>query len=310
MADGAAPHAREAAAFLAAIVDSTDDAVISKNLSGIIQTWNKSAERMFGYSAEEVINQSILVIIPPDLHAEEASILARLKNGERIDHFETVRRRKDGRLIDVALTVSPVRDANGTIIGASKIARDISERKQVKQVIAEAQGRLATTLASIGDAVLATDKDSRLTYLNPVAERLLGYTLVEAVGRPLDTIFRIVNAQSRATVLSPVERVLREGTVAGLANHTLLVRPDGTELPIDDTAAPIKDADGRLLGVVLVFRDVSERYKAARDAAHLSSIVASSDDAILSTDLTGTITSWNRGAERMFGETAEEMIGS
>ncbi len=310
MGGGETPHFHEAAAFLAAIVDSTDDAVISKNLSGIIQTWNKAAERMFGYSAEEAINQPILIIIPPDLHAEEAMIIARLRNGERIDHFETVRRRKDGRLIDVALTVSPLRDGNGTIIGASKIARDISERKQAKEAIAEVQGRLATTLSSIGDAVLATDKDSRLTYLNPVAERLLGYTLVEAIGRPLETIFRIVNADSRETVVSPIERVLRDGTVVGLANHTLLVRPDGTEVPIDDSAAPIKDADGRLLGVVLVFRDVSERYRAARDAALLSSIVASSDDAILSKDLKGTITSWNRGAERMFGYTAEEIIGS
>ena len=310
MADAIPPPSIEAAAYLKAIVDSTDDAIISKNLAGIIQTWNRAAERIFGYTAEEAIGQPILLIIPSEFHDEEKTILARLRQGERIDHYETVRRRKDGRLIDITLTVSPVRDVNGTIIGASKIARDITERKQAKLAIAEAQSRLATTLESIGDAVLATDPQSLVTYLNPVAERLLGYSMREVMGRPLEEIFRIVNEETREPVASPVDRVLREGHVVGLANHTVLLRPDGSELPIDDSAAPIKDSDGRLLGVVLVFRDVSERYKAARQAAILSLIVASSDDAILSKDLTGTITSWNRGAERIFGYTAEEMIGS
>ncbi|HEU5202417.1 MAG TPA: PAS domain S-box protein [Nitrospira sp.] len=310
MADAIPPSIIEAAAYLKAIVDSTDDAIISKNLTGIIQTWNRAAERIFGYTAEEAIGQPILLIIPPERHDEEKTILARLRQGERIDHYETVRRRKDGRLIDIALTVSPVHDVNGMIIGASKIARDITERKQAKLAVAEAQSRLATTLESIGDAVLATDPQSLVTYLNPVAERLLGYSMREVMGRPLEEIFRIVNEETRQPVASPVERVLREGHVVGLANHTVLLRPDGSELPIDDSAAPIKDSDGRLLGAVLVFRDVSEQYKAARQAALLSLIVASSDDAILSKDLAGTITSWNRGAERIFGYTAEEMIGS
>src|SRR5687767_9792073 len=302
--------AGEAAAYLAAVVDSSHDAIITKNLFGIIQTWNKAAEHIFGYREDEAIGQSILLIIPPEIHHEEASILERLRKGDRIKNFETVRRRKDGRLIDIDLTVSPVRDGNGTIIGASKIARDITERKQTKRAMGEAQGRLATTLESIGDAVLATDTESRISYLNPVAERLLGCSIAETIGQPLDKFFTIVNAETRQTASSPVERVLREGTVAGLANHTVLLRRDGTEVPIDDIAAPIKDADGRLLGVVLVFRDVSDRYEAARQAVLLSSIVASSDDAIVSKDLAGTITSWNRGAERMFGYTAEEMIGS
>ena len=138
--------AGEAAAYLAAVVDSSHDAIITKNLFGIIQTWNKAAEHIFGYTEHEAIGQSILLIIPPEFHHEEASILERLRKGDRIKNFETVRRRKDGRLIDIDLTVSPVRDGNGTIIGASKIARDITERKQTKRAMAEAQGRLATTL--------------------------------------------------------------------------------------------------------------------------------------------------------------------
>lgn len=137
---------RDAAAYLAAIIDSSDDAIISKNLNGIIQTWNKGAERIFGYTASEAVGQSILLLIPPDRHQEESTILARLKRGERIEHYETVRRCKDGRHIDISLTVSPVRGADGRILGASKVARDITERKKaearIQQVNAELEARL------------------------------------------------------------------------------------------------------------------------------------------------------------------------
>lgn len=120
----------EAAAFLAAIVESSDDAIISKSLHGIITTWNLSAERLFGYSADEAVGRPITIIIPEDRLDEEPAILARIKAGERVDHFETIRRRKDGTLIDISLTISPFRGSDGKIIGASKIARDISDRKR------------------------------------------------------------------------------------------------------------------------------------------------------------------------------------
>jgi len=121
--------------LLAAIVDSSDDAIVSKTLDGVIMSWNRGAQIIFGYTAAEAVGKHILLIIPEDLHAEEADVLARLRRGERIDHFETVRRTKDGRLIPISLTVSPVRDARGTIIGASKVARDISERKQAEEAL-------------------------------------------------------------------------------------------------------------------------------------------------------------------------------
>ncbi len=303
------PTSIDAAAYLAAIVESSDDAIVSKDLSGIIRSWNKGAEGLFGYTAAEAIGQSMLLIIPPDRHAEEVTILERLRQGRRIHHYETQRRRKDGRLIDVSLTISPIRDQNGHIIGASKIARDITNQKTAQRELTEAKNRLAVTLQSIGDAVIATDLHSRVTFVNPLARTLLGRTDDDILGRPLTDVFVIVNEETRRPVESPVDRVLREGTVVGLANHTVLMRPDGTELPIDDSAAPIMDDEGRLLGTVMVFRDVSERRKAEHMAALMSAIVASSDDAIISKDLTGTVTSWNRGAERIFGYTAEEMIG-
>src|ERR1700730_17317513 len=117
-------------ALLALIVDSSDDAIVSKTLDGIITSWNRAAERIFGYTAAEAIGQRITLIIPPERHAEEGDVLARIGRGEKIEHFETIRRTKDGRRLNISLTVSPVKDARGRIIGASKVARDITERKQ------------------------------------------------------------------------------------------------------------------------------------------------------------------------------------
>src|SRR5579864_147443 len=125
--------AESARAYLAAIVESSDDAIVSKDLDGIITSWNRGAEAIFGYTAPEAIGRSIALIYPPERLHEEHMILGRLRRGERIDHFETVRRRKDGRLIDVSLTISPVRDEAGQIIGASKIARDITDRKRSEE---------------------------------------------------------------------------------------------------------------------------------------------------------------------------------
>jgi PAS domain S-box-containing protein len=143
----------EYAARLTAIVESSDDAIVSKDLEGVIRTWNQGAERLFGYSAEEAIGKSILILIPEDRKEEEATILRRIRNGERIEPFETVRKRKDGVLVDVWLTVSPVKDTDGNIVGASKIARDVTERRrlqeQQKLLVREMVHRLKNTLAIV-----------------------------------------------------------------------------------------------------------------------------------------------------------------
>lgn len=121
--------------LLAAIVDSSFDAIVSKNLDSIIQTWNAAAQRMFGYTAEEAIGQSVMMLIPPDLRSEETEIISRIRRGERVESFETVRVRKDGSKIDVSLTISPIRNAEGTIVGASKIARDVTQAKEAERRI-------------------------------------------------------------------------------------------------------------------------------------------------------------------------------
>jgi PAS domain S-box-containing protein len=184
------------------------------------------------------------------------------------------------------------------------LARERTER----ELMAERE-RLRITLASIGDAVICTDADGRITFLNVVAEALTGWTQAQAAGRLLPEVFRVVNEQTRLPVENPAERALREGVVVGLANHTVLVARDGTERPIDDSAAPILDSAGTRLGAVLVFRDITERRRTDETRARLAAIVESSDDAIVSKTLDGVIRSWNRGAERIFGYSAAEAVG-
>ncbi len=175
---------------------------------------------------------------------------------------------------------------------------------------------MRVTLGSIGDAVIATDTNDRVTYLNPVAESLTGWSPAEALHRPIAEIFRIIDEQSRRPLENPTTRARRENTAVGLMNHAVLIARDGVERPIDDTAAPIKDERGNVSGSVLIFRDISVRRRLEmaaesrmRGARLLASIVESSDDAIVSKSLDGIIETWNAGAERVFGYTAHDAIG-
>jgi PAS domain S-box-containing protein len=185
-------------------------------------------------------------------------------------------------------------------------------RRRVEEnaaALSESRRLLAITLGSIGDAVIATDTAERVTFINPVAESLTGWTRGEAIGRPIKEVFRIVNEATREPVESPVDKVLREGRIVGLANHTVLIRKDGSDVPIDDSGAPIRDDAGRLSGVVLVFRNISERRRVEEALGFVASIVESSEDAIIGKRLDGTIVSWNAGAEHLYGYRAEEVVG-
>jgi PAS domain S-box-containing protein len=212
-----------------------------------------------------------------------------------------------GRDPQISVTVFFLLGVGISILSATlETARARAERAEQAERI---RGReLAVTLQSIGDAVIATDGEGRVTFLNPVAESLTGCKLTDVYGEPLVKVFPILNEQTRRPVEDPVARVLRDGVIVGLGNHTILMARDGTERPIDDSAAPIRDDSGRISGVVLVFRDVTERRRAEDARSWLAAIVESSDDAVIGKTLDAVITSWNAAAERLYGYTAAEVI--
>ena len=171
-------------AYLAAIVESSDDAIIGKDLDSIVMSWNRGAEAIFGYTADEIVGRSITLLFPPDRLDEETRIVEQLKRGERVVHRETVRRCKDGTDIPVSITVSPIRDSNGVIVGASKILRDISERTDAQRALAlsEAEFRASFEGAAVGK-VLAEPESRRMVRVNKAFARMLGYDSQELVGR-------------------------------------------------------------------------------------------------------------------------------
>jgi PAS domain S-box-containing protein len=246
--------------LLSAIIDSSDDAIISKDLTGIITTWNKSAERIFGYTAEEMIGQPVALLLPSDRKEEDAKILQRIKQGERIEHFETVRQRKDGKLVDVSVTVSPVRAADGTIVGASKVARDITEQKLINR----AGLLLASIVSSSDDAIVSKSLDGIITSWNEGAERIFGYTAAEAIGQPVVMLVPKDRKDEEPSILARLRRGER-------VDHfeTIRVRKNGEKFTASLTISPIKDLNGVVIGASKIARDISEMKRIAAEREQL-----------------------------------------
>lgn len=245
-------EAEETKFRLAAIVDSSDDAIVSKDLNGTIRSWNTAAERIFGYTAKEAVGQHITLIIPPELREEETGILKKLRAGEQIEHFETTRVRKDGRKIQVSLTISPVRDARGRVIGASKIARDVTGRRESEL----ARLRLASIVESSHDAIVSKDLNGIIMSWNQGAERIFGFTEEEAMGKPITII---IPAELQAEESEILERIRTGERIEHV--ETVRARKDGTRLEVSLTISPLKNSQGKIIGASKIARDISERKR-------------------------------------------------
>jgi PAS domain S-box-containing protein len=237
---------------LAAIVESSDDAIIGKNLQGIILSWNRGAERIFGYTAEEVIGKHISLIAAPDKVDEIPGILERVARGERVDHYETKRKTKDGRILSVSLTVSPIRDASGVVIAASKVARDTTERS----INSDLRERLAAIVESSDDAIVSKDLNGIIRSWNSGAERLFGYTAEEIIGKHISTIAAPERVDEIPNILDRIRRGER-------VDHYQTKRKakDGRIITVSLTVSPIRDASGIVVGASKVARDITDRER-------------------------------------------------
>ena len=250
------PSAAPTESLLAAIVESSDDAIVSKDLNGVITSWNRGAELIFGYSPDEVIGKSITIIIPQERLQEEPRILEQIRKGEKIDHFETVRRRKDGSQVEVSLSVSPVRNSAGEIIGASKIARNISDRKFATRQMS----RLVAIVESSDDAIIGKDLDGIITTWNRGAEALFGYTADEAIGESVTILIPRDRIDEEPEILSRIRSGLK-------VDHyeTIRRRKDGRLINVSLSVSPIFDAKGDVVGASKIARDISDRLAAESD---------------------------------------------
>jgi PAS domain S-box-containing protein len=297
-------QAERTTGLLAAIVGSSDDAIISKNLDGVITSWNQSAERMFGYTAEEAIGQRIMLIVPADRQHEEAMILERLRRGERVDHFETVRVRKDGTALDISLTISTVKDAAGHVVGASKVARDVTERKRVERAVAE-QARL---LDLSFDAIFVRDSADRITYWNDGARQLYGYTSEEALGRVSHELLRtkFPEALDRIT-----ERLNRDRRWTGELIHK---HKDGSQLVVASRWALDQRDHGNANSLLETNSDITQQKESERalreSEERFRAIVETTPECVKLVAADGTLLHMNSPGLAMVGaDCAERVVG-
>src|SRR5258705_5798066 len=287
-------------AYAASIVDSTEDAIICNDRDGRITMWNPAAERMLGYAAGEILGRDISLLFPAEGQREEAAAFVRLWNGEGATVADRVLVAKSGRRVELSVTMSPIRDEAGMLIGASKICRDLVEWKQATI----AAMHLGAIVAASDDAIISKNLDGIVQSWNPAATRLFGFPAAEMIGQAIRKIIPPERQKEEDDVLARI----RAGM---MVDHfeTQRQTKDGRLVDVSLTESPIRDRSGRIVGASKIARQVGTEKRARVAARHLAALVQSSDDAIVSKDLNGIVQSWNAAAERLFGYTEAEMIG-
>jgi PAS domain S-box-containing protein len=258
-----------------AIIQSSDDAIVSKTLDGFITSWNPGAEKLFGYRADEVLGRPMLILFPPGLRAEEQEILKKIARGEKVESFETVRRRKDGSEVEISATISPIVDHAGKIIGASKIARDISDRKRAEDALEHLRRQHASILESVGEGVHGIDLNGKIIFENPAAVAMLGCDLRELIGKSAHALMHHTRADGSPYPQGECQiyATFHDGVTRHVSDEVFW-RKDGSSFPVEYTSTPMRDQQGALSGAVVTFRDVTERKKIERMKSEFVSTVS------------------------------------
>ena len=293
-------EARMAMARHAAIVEHTDDAIWGHTPDGIITSWNASATRLFGYTAEEMIGKNTALLVPADLENELLQNMRHVHQGGRVEQLETVRRRKDGSLVEVSLSVSPILQ-EGKVVGSAVIARDASKRKEVERALRSSEARFRSLIDTSIIGIYIAGRDGRISYANDAFLEITGHTR-DDVGKGLN--WHALNPPEYLPLLERnVQEVLRMGNVRPQEKEYF--RKDGSRVPVM-VGGTLADAGDT---VVVFVVDLSERKEQQLELERLARIVESADDAITSLSLNGIVLSWNGGAQRLFGYSKEEIIG-
>jgi len=291
--------------LLASIVDASEDAIYGEALDGSIISWNHAAEDMYGYTAEEILGRPISLIIPAGHEKEMPALLERIGTRKRVEHYETERLRKDGTSLPVSLSVSPIHDSQGKVIGAASIARDIGERWNAEREahLREAStGLLASIVDSSEDAIISKSLNGVITSWNPGAEAMYGYTAAEAIGKPITLVIPSGHDDEARTIL---ERIRLGQRIEHY--ETERIRKDGTILPVSLSVSPIRDSAGVAIGAASIARDNTAQKQAAHYAR---SLIEASLDPLVTISAEGKITDVNEAAVKVTGLQREALIGT